>query len=382
MNVGMTQFINTGLDDYLAKSFNRSGLVQVLTTVNGRHGTYQRMQWVRPGEAAKVVEQEFTSRDAAKENGGKEVKPIFLPIVDAAKSTTRVFSAEQVLEHYKKSGSRVDLATFTKRNYFVSNGVNSTTELYLQNDHYVPQRKVLHDQIISDIMAEADTAAAGERPICYLLGGGTASGKSTVRNKVITPTAESEGIRMATVDADDIKTRMPEYKPFQDQLSSKAAVRVHKESGDITSKAIHSLIKARKHFIYDGTMARTDKYLRLVDELQEAGYDVRMVVVTVPLEEAKRRAAERAKKENRTVPTDIIENTHGGCSITYPEIAPLVDHFELWDNSGETPVLIQQDEDTYDEDAFEAFIQKGVDHQAKRQAAEAARKKESVAYGA
>lgn len=66
MNVGMTQFINTGADedilkslpvedcpDELVKAMNRQGLVQKEVTVQGANGkTFTRKQWVRASEAA------------------------------------------------------------------------------------------------------------------------------------------------------------------------------------------------------------------------------------------------------------------------------------------------------------------------------------------
>ena len=61
MSEPLNQFINTGLDDTLAKSYAATaGLVQVLTNVSGKYGTYQRLQWVRPDDAAKQVMRGFS----------------------------------------------------------------------------------------------------------------------------------------------------------------------------------------------------------------------------------------------------------------------------------------------------------------------------------
>lgn len=65
MNIGMNQFIDGGSDvellkslagdgrydgDELSKALNRSGLVQVQTQVQGKHGTYTRMQWKKASD--------------------------------------------------------------------------------------------------------------------------------------------------------------------------------------------------------------------------------------------------------------------------------------------------------------------------------------------
>ncbi|MCM1216814.1 MAG: hypothetical protein NC548_20125 [Lachnospiraceae bacterium] len=66
MLIGMNQFVNGGSDEgllkslaadpnyadseELAKALKKEGLVQVQTTVNGKHGTYTRMQWKRASD--------------------------------------------------------------------------------------------------------------------------------------------------------------------------------------------------------------------------------------------------------------------------------------------------------------------------------------------
>lgn len=66
MNIGLNNFVNGGADEALlkslatderyqdneelAKALKKEGLVQVQTTVNGRHGTYTRMQWKRASD--------------------------------------------------------------------------------------------------------------------------------------------------------------------------------------------------------------------------------------------------------------------------------------------------------------------------------------------
>lgn len=264
MDKPLNMFINTGLDDYLAKSFNRSGLVQVLTTVHGRRGTYQRMQWVKPSEAASVLEASFTSAEVTRKDG-KVTNPVFIPFTDLNQKHPRTLTAKQVTEMYNHGRvGGMDLATFAKSNFFISDGINATREVYKRGDTYTPQRQKLHKTIVDEIVSQADQAKVGERPVCILLGGGSASGKSTIRDHFIQPGLDKDGIRVATVDSDEIKKSIPEYKCFQEQRPDAAALRVHNESADITTQAINRLVSEKRHFIYDGTMKNAEKYKSII----------------------------------------------------------------------------------------------------------------------
>ncbi|MCM1216813.1 MAG: zeta toxin family protein [Lachnospiraceae bacterium] len=379
-------FVNTGLDDYLAKSFNRSGLVQVLTTVQGKHGQYQRMQWVRPGEAANLLESSFTSAEVTRQDGNV-TKPVFIPLADMSKAEPRALTAKQVMDMYNRGRvDGMDLATFAKRNFFISDGINATREVYKRGGGYTKQRQALHKRIVDDIVSQADKAKEGEKPVCILLGGGSASGKSTIRDRFVQPELDETGTRVATVDSDEIKKAIPEYGVFQEQRPDAAAMRVHNESADITTQAIDRLISEKRHFIYDGTMKSLSKYTSIIKQLKDAGYEVRVVAATIPVEDAIARSDDRAKKTGRKVPHSIIRGSHGGCSVTYPQLTGLVDSYELWDNSGERPVLVQDNDGIHDQQLYDAFIKKGADWKAakaKREADRAAKHHSEVrSYGA
>src|SRR5690606_39120369 len=91
---------------------------------------------------------------------------------------------------------------------------------------------------------------------------------------------------------------------------------------------LNRLIKGKKNFIFEGTMARTRRYKSLVNKLKENGYEIHIYVVDVPVLVAKKRADERARK----VPHKIIENTHKLVPRTFIEIKDMVDSFHIYDN--------------------------------------------------
>ncbi|MGJ9381641.1 zeta toxin family protein [Salipaludibacillus sp. CF4.18] len=88
------------------------------------------------------------------------------------------------------------------------------------------------------------------------MGGGTASGKTTLRKKVVPQLLKKKKVRAISVDPDDIKEEMPQYQLLKEQQSLVAASLVHKKSRQLCHKVLSSFIKRRKHFIYEGTMAK------------------------------------------------------------------------------------------------------------------------------
>ena len=88
------------------------------------------------------------------------------------------------------------------------------------------------------------------------------------------------------------------------------------------------------------------------------------VYVTIPVEEAIRRAEARGDKTNRYVPVDRIVSIHRKVSQILPQIAAEFDSVKLYDNSGSEPVLIATGGNgkglqPIDQKLFDDFINKG-----------------------
>ena len=363
----LNKFVNYGTDistamlvdpdnSDLIKSLHKEGLIQVQIEVKGKHGVYTRTQWVRPFEAASIVSSQLKKVD---DNSKRAIELKFFPISDCSKSTTRSYSLEEVVEYYKKTGSRTVLQKFIKSKYFISDGFTSTKDFYCRNGEYSEERQKLHDSIVSKIVEQSGKPKQGEKPVCVLLGGGSASGKSTIRKWIVQPDLDENGIKVGTVDSDEIKLELPEYREFQAQNVNTAAYRTHQESADIVDEAIEALIYDRRNFIYDGTMKNLNKYKKIIRNLKDAGYEVRVVGADLPLDEAIKRSKIRARKEGRLVPEDIVRSSHRGFSSAFPEIAELADDYELYDNSGEFPTLVKDKSGVHDQELWDRFVNKG-----------------------
>lgn len=236
------------------------------------------------------------------------------------------------------------LEEFKKNNFISSvtknaNGKlvgNFTSDYFQQDGSYTKEREQLHDSIVQKIVQSADKPPYGFKPVAFLYGGGSASGKSSVINKIVKPQIEEMGMRFGVVDADAIKGELPEYKHLIGEDSTTAAFRVHEESSDISKKALDALIADGRNFCYDGTMKNFKKYDQLIDTLKAKGYDIILVGADVPTSVAIQRSDMRAKHTGRKVPHDIIKGSHRGFADAFPRLIGKADRYYLFDNSGES----------------------------------------------
>ena len=225
-------------------------------------------------------------------------------------------------------------------------------------DKYNSGRAALHQKIVNKIVAECGKPEKGQKPVAILMGGGSASGKSTMRSKVIEKDLAESGIKAGTIDSDEIKNEIPEFASLKKTHPEDAARLVHEESSDIGSHALDSVIDQGRHFIYDGTMKNKKKYSDLVDRLKKAGYEVHAYVADVPLEEAIKRSDARAERSGRKVPHDIIESSHTGVPGTIEHIKDRLDSHRVYDNTDKLH-LISSDAGVHDEEKYGKFLDKG-----------------------
>lgn len=225
------------------------------------------------------------------------------------------------------------------------------------NGKYSQERAKLHDKIIDKVVSQSAKPKAGEKPVAILMGGGSASGKSTMRDNVIDQYLKDAGVQAGTVDSDEIKKDIPEFDSLIKTNPDDAARLVHEESSDVGAKMIDTLIEDGRHFIYDGTMKNKDKYMKLVNRLKDAGYEVHAYIADIPLEEAIRRSDERAKKSGRKVPHGIIESSHRGVPGSVEAIKDKVDSYKVFDNT-ETLTLFASN-DFINPERYAQFLNKG-----------------------
>lgn len=233
------------------------------------------------------------------------------------------------------------------------------------NGEWGEARKQLHDDIINEIRSEAPAVA---NPVYTMMGGGSASGKSTLLRSGVVEVPES-----VKWDADGIKQKLPEYQAMKEAGDLRAAAYTHGESSHLTDRGMQESFDGRQNTLLDGTGNNSlPKLKQRIDRARERGYPVRAVYATVSIEEAMRRNIKRAETPGpdfgRLPPEAIVRETHASVSRIVPEAVAqgLFDQFELWDTEHQTggkPTKVASAVGTeltvHDQTLWDAFLAKG-----------------------
>jgi len=239
--------------------------------------------------------------------------------------------------------------------------LKSTKSHYFDGTNYFPHRKALHNEIIQYFLE--DSQKNGDEPIAFLLGGGSASGKSTYgehQEEILNNMNKFP----VYIDSDLIKEKIPEYSSLKITNPLEAADIVHDESSDVAKELLERAIQESYDIIFDGTMKNEEKYISLISKLKEKGYEVFAIIVDVPIEHAFKMADMRFEIEGRLVSKKTILETHIGVSRTFNKIKEMFDGYVLWDNSkyGEEGTIFaeknEEGEWIKDENRLQQFYQK------------------------
>lgn len=216
----------------------------------------------------------------------------------------------------------------------INSGKHNSLEKYLdENGKLTPEREAVHKQIIDDLL-KGKIPVEGQATMT-MLGGGPASGKSSVMNP-----DTSKDKHAVTVDPDDIKKRLPGFKEMAEK-DPNAAAYFHEESSALAKRFSEVAYKENYNVVYDGTGDGSNgSVMKKVNAAKEHGYRVEAKYVSIDTEEAVRRNQKRyddavAKGETpRLPPVDMVVATHTKCTDISVSLAPQFDHIEIWDNNG------------------------------------------------
>ncbi len=224
----------------------------------------------------------------------------------------------------------------------------STKDKHSNNGQYYAYRKRIHQNIVRTLLLGYPSQA---QPEITFMGGGTATGKSTIRDIHLSQLPNPD--EFIIIDCDSIKEMIPEYKQLQKENKDTAANLVHQESGDIAEMLLEEALQHRLHIMFDGTMKDYEYYYDLIQRIKEMGYIVSALVVHAPIEVAFEREEERALIDQRRVPKWAIEESHAKVGETFGKLKSLFDAYRLWDNSGDFEqarvILRRRDRDSEEE---------------------------------
>ncbi len=234
-----------------------------------------------------------------------------------------------------------------------------TQSQYKVGDHYTPERQRLHSAIIAKRL---QGVTKSDEPTVWMLGGGSASGKSTMvrEGAVVLPD------NAVHVDPDEIKSEIPEYGAMVQGRDLLAAPFVHEESSDVSKQLIRRGLESSFDLVLDTTGDSSIEKLRgKIRKWRESGHRIVANYATVPTEVAIERANARAAKTGRFVDADVIRTIHAGVSQIIPQAISegLFDEFRLFDTSSKPGKLIASAQgsqlEVHDQQLWEGFLQKG-----------------------
>jgi predicted ABC-type ATPase len=217
------------------------------------------------------------------------------------------------------------------------------------------ERKALHKRIVDETLAKGNPP-----PTMTILGGGGGAGKSTIAKLLNLNTGR------ATLNADDVKERLPEYEKLVNAGDPTAASFVHEESSMVVKQAQAEARSRGIGVVLDQVGSSPDKVAQQVTDYLDAGYTtVDAVFVTIPTSLAVERARSRGARSGRVVPESVLKAAHRDVSKGFEQIAsdPRINNVKLYDNTGSTPSLIAEGSRgtlrVLDETLYQQFLAKG-----------------------
>ena len=255
-------------------------------------------------------------------------------------------------------------------------GKQNSMEGHIDKDGNISaERRQVHAAVIASHF-EGISPESGTR-VATILGGGPASGKSSVLSSGVVNTGDAD--KTITVDPDHIKGLLPGYKEMSVETESAAGV-YHEESSALAKNLYSQTLEYGANAVYDGTGDGSVKSLmKKINEAKEAGYKANGEYVTVDVEEAVRRNQKRYEDgmanylsgKSSTAPRmpdpDLVRKKHAAVTDISVECAASFDCINIWDNNvpkGSAPILIATGGSgnplkAVDAERFQKYLDKG-----------------------
>jgi len=164
---------------------------------------------------------------------------------------------------------------------------------------------------------------------CYIIAGPNGAGKTTFA-KTFLP---DEGACLNYVNADLIAEGLSPFKPES----------VAFESGKLLLKKIDDLVEKKESFSFESTLSGLN-YIRRIKTWRALGYETILYFLKLPSEEmAIHRVKLRVAEGGHNVPEDVIRRRyHKGWNNFHNVYKHCVDAWVIFDNSGETPIVLEE----------------------------------------
>lgn len=190
---------------------------------------------------------------------------------------------------------------------------------------YTPERSQIHEAIIASMLNPKAQAKDGQKPHAVILMGCPGAGKTST----LAPMTKEFGVDFTTINADDVKAKLPEYTGANAGL-------VHEESSDVAEGMLFPrALQARHNLVMDITGSNGEKVKKMVEHFHNQGYEISIAYAHLPAWKAATRVVDRFRKEGRFVPpTYVVKKVDGNPERTYNELKddPRVSHWRKYNN--------------------------------------------------
>lgn len=182
-----------------------------------------------------------------------------------------------------------------------------------------------------------------QRPTVYILGGASATGKSTARQTGLSGIPNYDSAVVA--DPDDAKIMMPELRLWYARRLEGAAGYGHQESREVASVMARAATSEGLDLVYDTSGQFNDGFQDLMD-WRKKGYNIVAHYFFAPMPTLTGRVNTRNKGTGRGVPLNVVETIQRNLQELVPAILKrqLFDELYIWDSEKDPskPQLIGQ----------------------------------------
>lgn len=227
---------------------------------------------------------------------------------------------------------------------------------------YSPNREAQINSILDNYLnthiSQINTDTNQNIALALFIGGGSASGKSTLRETLIKYEPFKDFL---IIDSDILKSLIPEYSALEKESPELVASIVHDESSKMSTNLFQKAVQKGINIIFDATLKNSDKYINFFTELKENKFQIKLIITTVPIDVAIKRNQARydnSKKSNqitRLVPDEIVKDSHQKIAESFKKLRELVDSWEIMDTEN-NKVIASSEDGILDEEKFNNFI--------------------------
>lgn len=238
-----------------------------------------------------------------------------------------------------------------------------TEKTYRPDGKWTPERVALHKRIYERMLAVPTAGAIQEQEIAFMAGS-PAAGKSMIKlGPELAGHLPDDAVR---IDADEMKSVLPEYGILTDAKRPDNASRVHEESSVLAKRLYKAAVLDGQHVVFDG-VGGSDSFPKTVRAAVRRGRrgphptKVSVTYVSADLDAALERAVLRAQEEGRVVDEQVIRDGHRKSSAQFEAVVATGAFVRVFDTNAESKLIAIAEGGNLtvmDRDLFDRFLAK------------------------